>query len=76
MHSIFEFKFFLLIIYFFEIKVGVLFEFCVKNFESTKIWTCSASENDGLNFSFEKDIKVVVEKMTRNGKKNGGGRYH
>ena len=33
------------------------------------IWTCSAPLNDRLNFSFVKDIKVVVEKMTRNRRK-------
>jgi hypothetical protein len=30
------------------------------------IQTCSAPQNDRLNFSFVKNIKVFVEKMTRN----------
>ena len=46
-----------------------IFAFCVIPLEPIKIWTCSAPENDGLNFSFVKDIKVVVEKITRNGRK-------
>ena len=33
------------------------------------IYTCSAPQNDHLNFSFVKDIKVVVKKMTRNRRK-------
>ena len=34
-----------------------------------KIQTCSASQNDRLNFSFVKDTHVVGEKMTRSGRK-------
>ena len=37
--------------------------------EPIMIQTCSASQNDRLNFSFVKDIKVVVKKMTRNRRK-------
>ena len=33
------------------------------------IWTCSAPQNDRLNFCFVKYIKVVVEKMARNCRK-------
>ena len=40
--------------------------FFVITFEQIKIQTYSAPQNDRLNFSFVKDIKVVVEKMTRN----------
>ena len=42
------------------------FSFCVISFEPMMIKTCLAPQNDRLNFSFVKDIKVVVEKMTRN----------
>ena len=38
-------------------------------FEPIKIQTCSAPQNDRLIFSFVKDIKVGVEKMTRNCRK-------
>ena len=44
-----------------------IFVFCVITFEPIKIWTCSAPQNDSLNFSFVKDIKVVVKKMAGNG---------
>ena len=37
-----------------------IFVFCV-----IKIQNCSAPQNDHLKFSFVKDIKVVVKKMTR-----------
>ena len=40
--------------------------FCVIAFEPNKIQTHSAPQNDRLNFSFVKDIKLVVEKITRN----------
>ena len=43
--------------------------FCVITFEPIMIQTCSAPQNDRLNFSFVKGIKVVVEKMTRNHRK-------
>ena len=39
--------------------------FCVITFKPIMIWTCSAPQNDRLKLSFVKDIKVVVEKMTR-----------
>ena len=41
------------------------FAFCVITFEPIMIQTCSESQNDCLNFSLVKDLKVVVEKMTR-----------
>ena len=40
--------------------------FCVITFEPIMILTCLAPQNDRLNFSFVKDIKVGVEKMSRN----------
>ena len=45
--------------------------FCISliTFEPIKIQTCSASQNDRLNFSFVKDTHVVGEKMTRSGRK-------
>ena len=43
-----------------------IFAFWAINFEPIEIWTCSTPQNVGLNFSFVKDIKVVVEKMARN----------
>ena len=43
-----------------------IFVFCVINFEPIDIWSCSTPQNDGLNFSFVKDIRVVVKKMARN----------
>ena len=45
------------------------FAFCVITFEPIMIQTCLAHQNDHLNFSFVVDIKVLVEKMTRNGLK-------
>jgi hypothetical protein len=45
------------------------FAFFVITFEPIMISTCSAPQNDHLNYSFVKDIKVVVEKMTRNCRK-------
>ena len=46
-----------------------IFAFCVTTFEPIKILTCSAPQNDCLNFSFEKDKHVVGKKMTRYGLK-------
>ena len=45
------------------------FAFCVINFEPIEVQTCSATQNDRLNLVFVKDIKVDVEKMTRNRRK-------
>ena len=44
-----------------------IFAFCVITFEASMIWTCSAPQNDRLNFSFVKDIKVLVKTIVRNG---------
>ena len=41
------------------------FAFCVITFEPIECQTCSAPQNDLLNLVFVKDLKVVVEKMTR-----------
>ena len=38
-------------------------------FEPINTYTCSASENDCLNFSFLKDIHVVDKKVARKGRK-------
>ena len=38
-------------------------------FDPIKIQTCLAPQNDCQNLSFVKDDYVVVEKMTRNGRK-------
>ena len=38
-------------------------------FDPIKIWALYASQNDSWNLSFVKDIKVVGNKMTRNGRK-------
>ena len=46
-----------------------IFAFFVITFVPIEILTCLAPQNDCLNFSFVKDIKVVVKKMTRNGRK-------
>ena len=46
--------------------VTATFEFCVITFEPIEVQTCSAPQNDRLNLVFVKDIKVDVEKMTRN----------
>ena len=43
-----------------------IFSFC---FEPMKILTCSAPQNDPLNFSFVKDVHVVGEKMAQKGRK-------
>ena len=45
------------------------FAFCVITLEPIMIQTISAPQNDRLNFSFVKDIRVVVEKMTKNCRK-------
>ena len=45
------------------------FAFCVIMFEPIEVQTCSAPQNDRQNLGFVKDIKVVVEKMTRNCRK-------
>ena len=34
------------------------FEFCVITFEPIKIYTCSAPQNDRLNFNFVEDTYV------------------
>ena len=39
-----------------------MFAFCVITFETIKIPTCSAPQNDRLNLSFVKDIHVIGEK--------------
>ena len=46
-----------------------IFAFCVINFELIKIYTCLASQNHRLNFSFVEDIHVAGEKMTKSGLK-------
>ena len=46
-----------------------IFAFCVITFEPIKLQTCSAPQNDRLNFSFMKDIYVVGEKMASKGRK-------
>ena len=35
-----------------------IFVFCHITFEPIRIWTCSAPQNDRLNLSFVKDIRV------------------
>jgi hypothetical protein len=45
------------------------FAFCVITYEPIEVQTCSAPQNDRQNLVFVKDIKVVVEKMTRNRRK-------
>ena len=42
------------------------FAFCVITYEPIEVQTFSAPQNDRQNLVFVKDIKVVVEKMTRN----------
>ena len=54
---------------FYKIKKWKRKYFCVIPFEPIKFLTCSAPQNDRLNFSFVKDIHVVGEKMARNGRK-------
>ena len=46
-----------------------IFAFCVIIFEPIKIQTCSASQNECLNFSFVKDDYVHGKKVARNGNK-------
>ena len=43
--------------------------FFVITLEPIEYQTCSARQNDRLNFSFEKDIRVVGEKNAKNGRK-------
>ena len=43
-----------------------IFAFCVRTFEPIKIQTSSAPQNDRLNLSFEKDIKVFGKQTARN----------
>ena len=42
-----------------------IFVFCVITFEPIEIQTCLAPQNDGLNVSFVKDIKVVVPEIVK-----------
>jgi hypothetical protein len=46
-----------------------IFAVCVITFEPIKIQTCSLPQNDCLNLSFVKDIKVIGKKPTRYGHK-------
>ena len=46
-----------------------IFAVCVITFEPIKIQTCSSPQNDRLNLSFVKDIKVIGKKPTRYGHK-------
>jgi hypothetical protein len=46
-----------------------IFAFCVITSEPIEVQTCSAPQNDRLNLSFVKYIKVIVKKMARNGQK-------
>ena len=46
-----------------------IFLFCVITFEQFKIQTYSVPQNDHLNLSFVKDIKVAGKKTARNGHK-------
>ena len=39
-----------------------IFVFYIMNLEPIEIWTCSTPQNDSLNFSFVKDIKVNGQK--------------
>ena len=52
---------------FFCFSVFYIFAFffciCAITFEPIKIWTCSTTQNDRLNFSFVEDIHVICEKM-------------
>ena len=48
---------------------SVCIAFWVITFEPIIIQTCAAPQNARLNFSFVKDITVVVEKMTKNRRK-------
>ena len=45
------------------------FAFCVITYEPIEVQTFSAPQNHRQNLGFVKDIKVVVEKMTRNRRK-------
>ena len=42
-----------------------IFAFFVITFEPIRIYICSAPQNDGLNYSFVKDIKIFVEKRLK-----------
>ena len=46
-----------------------IFAVFVITFEPIKIQTCSSPQNDRLNLSFVKDIKVIGKKPTRYGHK-------
>jgi hypothetical protein len=46
-----------------------IFTVCVTTFEPIKIQTCSSPQNDCINLSFVKDIKVIGKKPTRYGHK-------
>ena len=46
-----------------------IFAVCVITLEPIKIQTCSSPQNDRLNLSFAKDIKVIGKKPTRFGDK-------
>ena len=46
-----------------------MFIIYVVAFNSIKIQTCSAPQNDHQNLNFVKDINVVGDKMTKNGLK-------
>ena len=43
--------------------------FCAITFEPIEVQTCSAPQNDRLNFSFVKDIYVDGAKVARNSRK-------
>ena len=45
------------------------FVFNAVGFDSIKIWTCLAPQNDHQHLSFVKDYNVVGKKMIRNGHK-------
>ena len=49
-----------------QLEKKIIPAFYVITFEPIKFLTCSAPQNDRLKFSFVKDKKVVVKKMTRN----------
>ena len=49
-----------------------IFAVCVITFEPIKIQTCSSPQNDSLNLSFVKDIKVIGKKLSRYGHKMKG----
>ena len=60
-------------------KSEKIFAFCIITSEPIEVETHSASQNDCLNLSFVKYIKVVVKTMASNGqktaiRKDGSGR--